>query len=338
MSLADKINQLNLIKTKFKDLDIEYQTLLTDLQNEHNTVDHYSKMFKDNDNFEKLIDINKHIRALLVEHKNASKKLQSQIDTVIHRKETVILQHDYDRYSKQIVTQDVLDIRNHSLSRDVVDILTTEIYNVSDWKFAACIINPFDSTFVKQMVSFEPLYILSSNPVHIKRSVKKFNKFYQKNRLRIYSRMNELPRCLYFSVCINQFEYMPLDDQGKIMKEVFRYSLPGAKFLITFNDCDERASLEHTLQGLRFYNTKQLVLGKAFSIGWDVFKTGKINNGMWNYAVLKKPGVATSIKTAAPMVENIKSPVVEMTKAEREADYLKRTQENLRLKAQGKIK
>ena len=326
MSLADKINQLNLIKTKFKNLDIAHHSLLSDLQDEHNVIDHYSKMFKDNENFEKLIDINKHIRSLLNQHKNASQQLKSQIDTIIHKKERAILQHDFDRYSKQTVTDELVDVRNQNISKEFVDILTTEIYNVSDWKFAACIINPVDSTFVKQMVACEPLYILSTSPIAIKRSVKKFNKFYQKQRLRIYTKINELPKCLYLTVCVNQFEYMPLDDQGKIMREVFNYSLPGAKFLITFNDCDQRSSLEHTLQGLRFYNTKELVLGKAFSIGWNVSKTGKINNGMWNYAILQKPGELHSIKTSAPMVENIKSPVVEMTKSEREAEYVRRTQ------------
>ena len=338
MSLADKINQLNLIKIKFKNLDIAHHSLLSDLQNEHNTVEHYSKMFRDNENFEKLIDINKHIRSLLNQHKNTSVRLKSQIETIIHQKERVILQHDYNRYSSQQLSQDIIDVRNQSISKEFIDVLTTAIFNVSDWKFSACIIDPVDSTFVKQMVASEPLYIVSTNPVNFKRSVKKFNKFYQKQRLRKYNRIKDLPRHLGFTVCINQFEYMPLDEQGDVLQQVYKHTLPGGQMLVTYNDCDQRASLEHTLEGLRFYSTKELTLGKAFSIGWNVVKTENANNGVWNYAILQKPGELHSIKTSAPIVENIKGPVVEMTKSEREAEYVRRTQENLRLKALGKIK
>jgi len=114
-----------------------------------------------------------------------------------------------------------------------------------------------------------------------------------------------LPPFLGLTVCVNQFEYIPLDEQGDILQKVYKLTLPGGNMLITYNDCDQRSSLEHTLEGLRFYSTKELLIGKAYSIGWNVVTTETIN-GLWQYAILQKEGQLTSNKTSAPIVENIR--------------------------------
>jgi hypothetical protein len=305
MSLADKINQLSLIKNKFSDLGEHTAHDVKQFKSEYDVVDHYRKMFKDRDNFDKLVDLNLQITSLLAQYHATSKKVKQQINTVIHSKERGILQYDYNRYNQQSVEQSLLDIRDENISRKFVELLCSVIHNISDWRFAGCVINPIDSRFIEKMLASEPLYIVSNNDVCIKRVKKKLNDFYAKQRLRTYNRIKELPRQLGLTVCVNQFEYMPLDEQGDVMQQIYKHTLPGGQLLITYNDCDQRASLEHTLEGLRFYSTKELTLGKAFSIGWDVVKTETTNNGVWNCAILQKPGELHSIKTSAPMVENI---------------------------------
>ena len=307
MNLADKINQLNLIKTKFLGFADHTAQSTKQFKSEYHVVDYYRQLFKDSDNFDKLIDVNLRIVNLLAEYSVTSKKVKQQIDTVIHAKERRILQFDYSRYNKQAVDQSLLDIRNENISSEFVELICNVIYNISDWRFAGCVIDPIDAQFVENMVGSEPLYIVSNNDVCVKRVRKKLNDFYTKQRLRIYGRIKDLPRHLGLTVCVNQFEYMPLDEQGDVLQQVYKHTLPGGQMLITYNDCDQRASLEHTLEGLRFYSTKELTLGKAFSIGWDVIKTETTNNGVWNYAILQKPGQLHSIKTSAPMVENIKA-------------------------------
>jgi hypothetical protein len=307
MSLADKINQLSLIKTKFSDFGNHTVDGVKQFKSEYDVVDHYRKLFKDSDNFDKLVDLNLQITSLLAQYSDTSKKVKQQINAVIHNKERGILQYDHNRYNEQTVDQALLDIRNNNISSEFVELICSVIYNISDWRFAGCVIDPIDARFVENMVGSEPLYIVSKNDVCVKRVRKKLNDFYAKQRLRIYSRIKDLPRHLGLTVCVNKFEYMPLDEQGDVLQQVYKHTLPGGQMLVTYNDCDQRASLEHTLEGLRFYSTKELTLGKAFSIGWDVVKTETTNNGVWNYAILQKPGELHSIKTSAPMVENIKA-------------------------------
>lgn len=307
MSLAHKINQLNLIKTKFSGFADHAADSVKHFKSEYDVADHYRKLFKDSDNFDKLIDLNLQITSLLAQYSDTSKKIKQQINSVIHNKERRILQYDYNRYNNQTVEQSLLDIRNENISSEFVELICSVIYNISDWRFAGCVIDPIDAQFIGKMVGSEPLYIVSKNDVCVKRVRKKLNDFYVKQRLRTYNCIKDLPRHLGLTVCINQFEYMPLDEQGDIMHQIYKHTLSGGQMLITYNDCDQRACLEHTLEGLRFYSTKELTLGKAFSIGWDVVKTETTNNGVWNYAILQKPGELHSIKTSAPMVENIKT-------------------------------
>jgi len=336
--LANKISQLSLIKNAFRDIGKSSLDQLPTFDNEYKASDHYRKFFKDKQHFDQLIDLNLQIKSLLNQYVDTSKKLQEQVNKTIFQKEQKILQADYERYSKQQIEQELLDNRNQNISDDFVDMVTSIIANSSDWRLSACVIEPTDARFVKTIVANEPLYVVTKNQESIKRVKGSFNNFYAEQRLRIYNDFKYLPKQIGLTLCINQFEYMPLDYQGDILLRAYKHTIPGGRMIITYNNCDNRTSLEHTLSGIRYYSTAELTLGKAFSIGWDVEQSDSASNGIWHYAVLKKPGEISSIKNSAAMVENIKKKVVERSLEEREADYLKRTQENLRLKAEGKIK
>ena len=306
MSLADKINQLSLIKTKFADLGDHSLDVINTLQSENEVIDHYRKLFKDREKFDKLFDLNEKIRNLLLDYHDASNQVKKQIATVVHSKERNILQHDYKRHATQTVNQDLIDKRNENISLEFIELVKNAIQRYSDWRFAGCVLYPADEKFVQDMIACEPLYVVTNNDVSINRIKDKLNNFYFANRLRLYDSLENLP--LYgtgLTVCLNHFEYIPLDEQGDILSQVYHVTLPGGKILVTYNDCDQRQSLEHTLEGHRFYSTKELLLGKAYSIGWNVLSS-ETTNGLWQYAILQKEGQLTSNKTSAPMVENIK--------------------------------
>jgi len=320
MRLADKINQLSLIKTKFADLGDHSLDVVKALQSENEIVDHYRKLFKDSAKFDKLFDLNEEIKSLLIEYYDASTEVKKQIATVVHARERNILQDDHKRYHTEPVDQALLDQRNDNIDPEFVKLLKNVIQRNSDWRFAGCVINPIDEQFVQDMVACEPLYVISNNDVSINRIKEKMNNFYFYNRLRFYdsieidlSSLNDKapnhpkpgPFSVGFSICVNHFEYIPLDEQGDILSQIYNITSPGGQMLITYNDCDQRKSLEHTLEGHRFYNTKELLLGKAYSIGWNIIHTETID-GLWQYAILQKEGELYSIKTSAPMVENMK--------------------------------
>ena len=305
MSLADKLNQLSLIKTKFADLGDHSLDVIKTLQSEKEVVDHYRKLFKNRGNFDKLVDINKQIENLLVEYYDTVTNVKQQINKVVYNKERNILQHDYIRYSTQTVDQDLLDSRNNNINPEFIELVKSAIQRNSDWRFAGCVLNPIDNLYVQTMIACEPLYVVSNNNTSVSRIKANIDNFYFNNRLRLYRSLKGLPPFLGLTVCVNQFEYIPLDQQGDILQKVYKLTLPGGQMLISYNDCDQRQSLEHTLEGLRFYGTKELLLGKAYSIGWNVVTTESIN-GLWQYAILQKEGQLSSNKTSAPIVENIR--------------------------------
>ena len=313
MRLADKINQLSLIKTKFADLGDHSLNVVKKLQSENAVVDHYRKLFKDSAKFDKLFDLNEKIQDLLVEYHEASTEVKNQIATVVHARERNILQDDHKRYHTEPVDQELLDTRNDSMDLKFVELLQNVIQRNSDWRFSGCVMYPIDEQFVQHMVACEPLYVICNNDVSTSRIKSKMNDFYFNNRLRFYDSVKigistgpkDGPFDVGFAICVNHFEYIPLDEQGDILSQIYNVTAPGGQMLVTYNDCDQRQSLEHTLEGHRFYNTKDLFLGKAYSIGWNILTTETIN-GLWQYAILKKEGELYSNKTSAPMVENIK--------------------------------
>jgi len=328
MSLADKINQLSLIKTKFADLGDHSLDVVKALQSENEVVDHYRKLFKDREKFDNLFDLNEKIQSLLLDYYDASNQVKKQINSVVYSKERNILQNDHIRYATQTVDQELIDKRNENISQDFIELVKNAIQRYSDWRFAGCVLHPTDEQFVQDMVACEPLYVVSTNDLCVGRVKENLNDFYVTQRLRVYDSLKHLPPDLGLTVCINQFEYIPLDEQSDILTQVYNHTLPGGRMILTYNDCDQRQSLEHTLEGLRFYSTKELLLGKAYSIGWNVISTETIN-GLWQYALLEKEGQMDTIKTSAPVVSNIRKGVTWQTYPN-EGKYTKRILELLK--------
>lgn len=347
MSLADKISQLNLIRNHFRNIGDDTPHMISKLVDEVKLVDHYKDKFKYNSEFNRLSDLNKQLQHELEQYHVTSKRVKDVIAQVIHNKERSILQHDYMNYQKEDLDIELIDSRSQSLSKEIVNEIHARVQNYIDWRFAVIVMHPLDGQFVRNLVAGDPLYVVTQNETIKKRIKKRFNEFYRNNRLKIIARAERLNgRIASLCLAINVFEYMPLDEQANMLEIMFKKTYEGGTAIITFNDCEQRTSLELTLQGLRCYCTKELVLGKAFAIGWDIESVGSVNNGTWSYAILKRPGELTSIKCSAPIIENMKDPAkMPKTfkdpigeKAHREAELQRRTAENLSLKAEGKIK
>jgi SAM-dependent methyltransferase len=302
--LADKINKLSIIKQKFADLGEKHD--LDSLTSEKEIVQHYSKMFRSTDDFNQLIELNNELVKVINEYQQVSKRVSSYVNKVLHKKEINILQEDYRRYLNDQITVEDIQQRDQNVSAEFTNFVKSTINQLSDWRYPGCIINPVNSSLTMEMLACEPLYIISDIQELITDVRKGFNSFYNQNRLRVYNDIIHLPlNTLGLAICINQLEYMPLDAQADLLGKIYNHLQPGGRLLISYNDCDNRTCLEHTLEGIRSYSTKQLTLGKAFSIGFDIKKSSSTNNGMWNYAILSKPGQLHSIKTAVPIVKNV---------------------------------
>ena len=303
--LAEKINQLNLIQTQFGNLGQGIDAALTSIHTDKQKVEHYRSSFKDRANFDNMIEIADQLEKLLIQYKKVSIDTKNQVSQLVGRKERHILQADYARYESENISAELLEKRFDHVSDDIKDALMYVTNSKTDWVTGAVDVYPVNGHFTKHLISCDPLYVIINSPQLLPTIKNDFNEFYRDNRLRVYNSIDNIPNNqLGFATCINNLEYMPLDYQGKIFEKVYAKLQPGGQMLITYNDCEKRAALEHTLSGLRCYSTKSLTIGKASSYGFDIVDQGTTNNGVWSWALLQKFGKYKTIKRSAPMVVN----------------------------------
>ena len=338
--LADKINQLNLIQNRFRSLGIDTSGTIESLEQDRQNVEHYYKGFRDRQNFDHLLEQNQSLQKLVIDYKKTTDLVRQQIDELVTKKERDILQSDYLRYESMIDDDELVASRWANMSPEITEHLTQLIQQYSDWTAPALSLHPIDGRFTQGLIACDPLYVVN-NRNRFDADIKEgFNPFYAQNRLRLYKDIDDIPdRQMRFALCINVLEYMPLDYQGFLFSKLYHKLTPGAMVLITLNACNNRAALELTLNELRCFSTRDLTLGKAISLGFDVRQEGATNNGVWSWAILQKPGVFNTIKRSATLVKNTVTatdPVPDsvpepkgpqLSKAQREADYTRRQQD-----------
>lgn len=303
--LADKINQLNLIQTRFRNLGIDTGVTLDSLEQDRQNVEHYYKGFRDRQHFDTLLEQNSSLQKLIIDYKKTTDLVREQINTLVTKKERDILQSDYQRYESRIDDDDLVVSRWANMSPEITNHLQQLIQQYSDWTAPAFSYHPIDGRFTQGLIACDPLYVVNDRDGLGPRIKNDFNKFYAEHRLRMYKSIDSIPdKQMRMALCINVLEYMPLDYQGFLFSKLYRKLGPGGIVLITYNACNNRAALELTLNELRCFSSRELTLGKAISLGFDVRQEGDTNNGVWSWAVLQKPGVFETIKRSATIVKN----------------------------------
>lgn len=302
---AEKFNQLHLAVTKITTMGGEEDPRIKELEDEIQALTYYKKMFRDSSRFQTLIQTKQNIIEYLQNQQNQQLDINEYLLKVYEERERNILQKDYAEYENDDISQQLLDTRWNNLSQDFIDAIVSILDRYGDWRYPAADLFTYRADlFSRHMTAHEPLYVVNDSKYH--NTIKKaFNPFFADNRLCLQQTIQELPENqLGFAVCINTLEYLPLDYQGEIFQNMYNKIMPGGNFLISFNNCDFRSSLEHTLEGLRRYSTKDYTLGKAYSMGYDCEFVNSTNNGTWNYALLKKPGTLKSRKRSTPIIKN----------------------------------
>ena len=240
---------------------------------------------------------------------SAISDLENRIQDLLLVKEKSIIQRDYTRVEKQVVEDEDFLIRNSWLTEEIKDKLVGFIHNHNAiWQHGSLEINPGDGYFSDLMNAADPQYCIVANR-QVEQAIKgKFNEFYSNRRLRCYTDIAQIPdNGIGFATCINLYEYLPVDNIKYISSHTFDKLKPGGKFLITYNDCEQRYSLEMLDHEARCLATKTLIQGLHYGMGYDVLDSGSTNDGVWSYMLLQKPGTLTSQKMAAPIIEFVES-------------------------------
>lgn len=302
---AEKFNKLHLAVTKIKSLGGNESDLIEQLDQETEIISHYGKLFRDNSKFDNLLQTKIQLVQSLKDQVKLQEDINSYLEKIYASRERTILQQDYAEYETDIISEELLKNRWNNIGQEFIDAVVSILDRYGDWRYPAADLFPYNAQmFSRHMTAHEPLYIVNDKS-YFKNIKDAFNPFFAENRLCLENAIEDLPsNQIGFAVCINTLEYLPLDYQGEIFKKMYKKLMHGGSFLISFNNCEFRSSLELTLSGARRYSTKEYTIGKAYSFGYDCEFTDSTNNGTWNYALLTKPGHLKSNKRSSPIVTN----------------------------------
>ena len=207
----------------------------------------------------------------------------------------------YEGMMRNETTEYILD-RRMLLPPEVDHSLQARLHLYADWKYPAMIIRPGREDFIKDMVSFDPLYLIDQNYELLEPAVEHFPEAYQ-NRLCKYT-VNEHDEELLakvpaeqFGLCFvyNFFNFRPFEVLRKYLEEIYTKLRPGGVLIMTFNDCDRGSAVALAESFFCCYTPGYLVREMATNIGYQIeFSWNDLGPSTW--LELRKPGQLESIR------------------------------------------
>ena len=256
-----------------------------------------------------LLDSLKNLNIAKQEFETAKKNLINTIHQELRKREIQILQHNYETFESKSgllwTVEEAINLNNF-ISKIFNEKVKSFIQYYNTWEYPSLDINPSDGRYTHAMVASDPLYVYCEKESIVNLVRNKFNKFYAKRRLRIYNHLDKFPQNqIGLTVCINLFEYLPLDPIKDITKKIFNILRPGGRFLLSYNNCEERRSLELLSNNFRCYGTKELMSNMLYSQGYNITDNGSTDDGAWSWIIVQKPGNLKTQKLSSPDVNII---------------------------------
>lgn len=232
----------------------------------------------------------------------ARKEAQEQIDI----KEQYWLAETYRLYSQEMVndSNDHILGRRPVLSEEHDNIIRARIKNFSNHLYPAMVVRPGLETFIQDMVSFDPLYLVDQNQELLFPSTLGFPEQYQR-RLRPYTvderdeslpMLNRLPDN-QFGMCLvyNFFNFKPLPVIERWLTELYDKLRPGGRVMMTFNDCDNEKAVRLAENYYACYTPGRMVRAAAQRIGYEIYFVWN-DNVPSTWIELQKPGTLSSLR------------------------------------------
>ena len=213
---------------------------------------------------------------------NEFEQCLDQLKTLIKEKTEIAekpwFQDSYTLYESLpfiIETPEYIFNRRPTITKEVENLYRSRIMKYADWHYSAMVIRPGTESFIRDMVAYDPLYLIDEKHELLTPALSMFNEIYQR-RLRTYvvneraeeAILNKLPNG-QFGMCLvyNYFNYRPF--------EVIK------RYLIENKFCS--------------YTPGYLVQELAESLGYEIeFSWNDPGPSTW--IEFKKPGVLDSLK------------------------------------------
>lgn len=232
-------------------------------------------------------------------------QLRLQVDELISQQEPAWFVESYRLYEQEMCneTPEYILKRSAAMSTESRIALQTRLLNYTDWQHAGMIIRPALETFVFDMVSFDPLYIVDEKYDLLEPAILKFPAQYQR-RLRPYviderqadPMLIKIPDA-QFGMCLvyNLFNFRPLEVIKRYLIEIYQKLKPGGVLIMTFNDCDREKAVMLVESSFACYTPGEMVKNLAQSLGYEILYSWH-DGGPSTWLELRKPGTLTTLK------------------------------------------
>jgi hypothetical protein len=295
VAYRNQLNSFSLAEAMSKtDLDIGHIKHLI------NNVDFDPDNFKD-----RVTASHENLHRAFDEFQSLITTIKQRIDEEIAVKEEYWMNETWTLYQEAMINDSDEHILNRRpmLSEEHDNIIRNRIVGVSNSRHPGMIIRPGLETFVQNMVSFDPLYLVDKSEDMLFPCVLEFPELYQR-RLRRYivdeydstPILERLPDN-QFAVCLayNFFNFKPIPVIDRYLTEIFAKLKPGGRLMMTFNDCDNEMAVRLAERYYACYTPGRMVKSIAERIGYEIYF-------IWNdqspttWIELQKPGTLTGIR------------------------------------------
>jgi hypothetical protein len=299
-----KISELLLYRMQVEDIAVE--TLLASTNLVTNQIkDLLTDPLSDAKNLSKL-SVSSSINAKTIEKQiNLERsRITSMIDSLESNYLTLSNQIAPKFYSEEISQK----IQNRPFDNDFEKFMISISKKYADYRYSGCELFPANEDFTKNLVAFEPLYLMDPNQTNLDVIVSKFNPAYQ-HKLRTYNQIPMLPKgTLGFVTCVNMFERLDIEIIDQILADLNIVMADGSTFLFTFNDCNHWRGATLVESGAACYQTEKLLRTFLEKNNFSDIKFSTFKDHM-AYVEVKKLGDLTTIKSSSAIgrVVNINS-------------------------------
>ena len=242
----------------------------------------------------------------------AKQSVQQEIDL----KEQYWLQESYRLYDQEMVndTDEHILNRRPTLTAEHDKIIRARIKNFSNHLHPGLIIRPGIETFIHDMVSFDPLYLVDQNNELLFPSMLGFPEQYRR-RLRPYTvnEQDENPLVRIpdnqFAMCLayNFFNFKPIEIIERYLRDIYLKLKPGGRLMMTFNDCDNEKAVRLAEQYYACYTPGRIVKQIAERIGYDIYFIWN-DNVPTTWLELQKPGTLTTLRGGQALAKVVHYP------------------------------
>jgi len=301
MKLVDKMILFDRFLRSNKERKLQFDDLLSDNKK---YFQEQSRYWRDKSLYSELDSALDNMQHISDEYNSSLVNVNEKINKLLREQELAVLRRDYDTYSAQTQTFELMQERALK-DQEFIKQLSSDVGYYSDWRWSGVELNPSTGYLTQSMLACDPLYLYTGNIADTNSIRGKFNRFFAEKRLMFYNDLDKLPQSqLGLAASINCYEFWPMDPIKDEMRKVYNILRPGGYFIFTYNNCEQEASLDFLAgtESYRSYNTKTLMTSMVNMLGFDIVKEQCYREAN-NWMIVKKPGDLTSQKLTSPLIE-----------------------------------